>query len=94
VCDKKVQPAFKPHGAIAARMLAVQELQRKGVNLANGPYPDDPHLVERLNPPGLIPIFRRWSPDAVVRDGASAHRGKAMGEVGFERIVCRPIRLI
>lgn len=29
-------------------------------------------------------------PDAVILDGASAHRGKAMGEVGFERIYLLP----
>ena len=29
-------------------------------------------------------------PDAVIWDGASAHRAKAMGEVGFERISLPP----
>jgi hypothetical protein len=34
--------------AIAARMLTVQKLQREGVALADGPYPVDPNLLERL----------------------------------------------
>jgi len=34
--------------AIAARMLTVQKLQREGVNLANGPYPVDSGVLERL----------------------------------------------
>lgn len=43
--------------------------------------------ADRMNQTNLLPIFRKWSPDAVIWDGASAHRGKAMGEVGFARIV-------
>ena len=39
-----------------------------------------------MNQEHLIPIFRHWSPDAVIWDGASAHRAKAMGELGFKRI--------
>jgi len=40
----------------------------------------------RMNQTHLIPIFRHWSPDAVIWDGASAHRGQAMGAIGFQRI--------
>jgi transposase len=39
-----------------------------------------------MNQTHLIPIFRHWSPDAVIWDGASAHRGQAMGAIGFQRI--------
>jgi transposase len=39
-----------------------------------------------MNQAHLAPIFRQWSPDAVIWDGAAAHRGKAMGELGFEPI--------
>jgi hypothetical protein len=46
--------------------------------------------ANRMNQSSLMPIFEEWSPDAVIWDGASAHRGKAMGEVGFERIVLLP----
>jgi len=42
--------------------------------------------AKRMNQTNLLPIFKQWLPDAVIWDGASAHRGKAMGEVGFERI--------
>lgn len=41
---------------------------------------------DRMNRTHLVPIFENWMPDAVIWDGASAHRGKAMGEVGFECI--------
>jgi len=34
--------------------------------------------------------LKKWMLDAVIWDGASAHRGKAMGEVGFERIFLLP----
>jgi transposase len=44
----------------------------------------------RMNQTSLLPIFSLWSPDAVIWDGASAHRGKAMGEIGFRRIVLPP----
>lgn len=44
----------------------------------------------RMNQEHLIPIFQQWSPDAVIWDGASAHRGQAMGEVGFKRIALPP----
>ncbi len=44
----------------------------------------------RMNQSSLLPIFSVWSPDAVIWDGASAHRGKAMGEIGFRRIVLPP----
>jgi transposase len=46
--------------------------------------------ADRMNQANLIPIFEKWMPDAVIWDGASAHRGKAMGEVGFERIFLLP----
>lgn len=46
--------------------------------------------ANRMNQTQLIPIFRKWMPDAVIWDGASAHRGKAMGEVGFQRIFLPP----
>jgi transposase len=46
--------------------------------------------ADRMNQTNLIPIFRKWMPDAVIWDGASAHRGKAMGEVGFERVFLLP----
>jgi transposase len=41
---------------------------------------------DRMNQEHLMPIFQRWSPDAVVWDGASSHRGNAMGTLGFARI--------
>jgi len=44
----------------------------------------------RMNQAQLIPIFQTWLPDAVVWDGASAHRGQAMGQVGFVRIALPP----
>ena len=34
----------------------------------------------------LIPLFDGWPMDGVVWDGASSHRGKQMGQVGFARI--------
>lgn len=46
--------------------------------------------ADRMNQTSLIPIFTKWMPDAVIWDGASAHRGRAMGEVGFERIFLLP----
>jgi hypothetical protein len=46
--------------------------------------------AKRMNQSSLLPIFMTWSPDAIIWDGASAHRGKAMGEVGFERIYLLP----
>jgi len=46
--------------------------------------------ADRMNQACLVPIFDRWSPDAVIWDGASAHRGKAMGALGFERISLPP----
>ncbi len=46
--------------------------------------------ADGMNQSSLIPIFRKWMPDAVIWDGASAHRSKAMGEVGFERIFLLP----
>lgn len=46
--------------------------------------------ADRMNQASLIPIFKCWMPDAVIWDGESAHRAKAMGEVGFERIPLPP----
>jgi putative transposase len=46
--------------------------------------------ADRMNQTNLIPIFEKWMPDAVIWDGASAHRGKAMSEVGFECIFLLP----
>jgi transposase len=46
--------------------------------------------AKRMNQTHLLPIFKHWLPDAVIWDGASAHGGKAMGEVGFERIPLPP----
>ena len=42
--------------------------------------------AKRMNQQQLVPLFEGWAMDAVVWDGAPAHRGKLMGEVGFERI--------
>jgi hypothetical protein len=39
---------LRDQAAIAARMLTVQKLQRQGVNLAAGPYPVDPNLLDAL----------------------------------------------
>ncbi len=41
---------------------------------------------ERMNQEQLMPIFERWAPEAIVWDGASSHRGNAMGTLGFARI--------
>jgi transposase len=46
--------------------------------------------ANRMNQSSLMPIFEAWSPDAVIWDGASAHRGKGMSEVGFKRIFLLP----
>lgn len=46
--------------------------------------------ASRMNQAQLKPIFQSWSPDAVVWDGASAHRGQAMGQLGFARIFLPP----
>lgn len=42
--------------------------------------------ANRMNQEQLMPIFECWSPEMVVWDGASSHRGRAMGTLGFERI--------
>jgi hypothetical protein len=42
--------------------------------------------TERMNQEQLVPIFEAWKMDGVVWDGAPSHRGKLMGEVGFERV--------
>lgn len=44
----------------------------------------------RMNQAQLVPIFSQWQPDAVVWDGASAHRGQHMGALGFVRISLPP----
>ena len=44
----------------------------------------------RMNQAQLKPIFLSWSPDAVVWDGASAHRGQGMGQLGSVRIFLPP----
>lgn len=44
----------------------------------------------RMNQAQLKPIFQSWSPDAVVWDGASAHRGQVLGQLGFARIFLPP----
>ena len=46
--------------------------------------------ADRMNQACLVPIFNRWSPDAVIGDGASAHRGKVMGALGFACIQLPP----
>jgi transposase len=46
--------------------------------------------AKRMNQTNLLPIFKHWLPDAIIWDGASAHRGKAMGEVGFQAISLPP----
>jgi hypothetical protein len=46
--------------------------------------------VSRMNQAQLKPVFHSWSPDAVVWDGASAHRGQAIGQLGFRRIFLPP----
>ena len=54
----------------------------------------DNHLqwqwAARMNQAHLVPIFRQWHPDAVVWDGASAHRGQHMAALGFARIALPP----
>ena len=46
--------------------------------------------VGRMNQDQLVPIFSQWQPDAVVGDGASAHRGQRMAALGFARISLPP----
>jgi transposase len=43
-----------------------------------------------MNQTCLIPIFKKWMLDTVIWDGATAHRGKAIGEMNFERIFLLP----
>jgi transposase len=43
-----------------------------------------------MNQANLMPIFQKWLPAVVIWDGASAHRGKAMGKLGFEAIALPP----
>lgn len=44
----------------------------------------------RMNQDQLVPIFSQWQLDAVVWDGASAHRGQRMRALGFARIALPP----
>lgn len=44
----------------------------------------------RMNQDHLVPIFNQWRPEAVVWDGASAHRGQRMAALGFARISLPP----
>lgn len=46
--------------------------------------------AERMKQAHLIPIFEVCKPDAVIWDGASSHRGQAMGKLPFERIFLPP----
>jgi hypothetical protein len=46
--------------------------------------------ANRMHRGQLIPILAAWLPDAVIRDGASAHRGRAMGEIGFDSVSLPP----
>ncbi len=39
-----------------------------------------------MNQQQLIPIFGGWPMDGVAWDGAPSHRGKLMGQLGFQRI--------
>ena len=43
-----------------------------------------------MNQTQLMPVFEQWAPDAIIWDGASAHRGKARGKIGFTRIFLPP----
>lgn len=42
--------------------------------------------ADRMNQTQLMPIFERWSLDAVIGDGATSHRGRAMSNLSFARI--------
>jgi hypothetical protein len=46
--------------------------------------------VTRMNQEQLVPVFKHWSPTAVVWDGAPAHHGQDMAQVGFARIFLPP----
>lgn len=46
--------------------------------------------ADRMNQQHLMPIFAGWELEAVVWDGASSHRGNAMGTLGFARIYLPP----
>lgn len=46
--------------------------------------------AERMNQASLMPVFEAWMPEAVIWDGASAHRGNAKDTVGFEQIYLPP----
>ncbi len=46
--------------------------------------------VSRMNQEQLLPVFETWSLDAVVWDGAAAHRGKAMSQLASRWIFLPP----
>jgi hypothetical protein len=46
--------------------------------------------ASRMNQDHLVPIFSQWQPEAVVWDGASAHRGQRMKALGFACISLPP----
>ncbi|MBZ0300527.1 MAG: transposase [Anaerolineae bacterium] len=46
--------------------------------------------VKRMSQEQLIPVLDAWSPDAIIWDGETAHRGKQMAQRGFERIFLPP----
>jgi hypothetical protein len=50
--------------AIAARMLTVQKMQREGINLADGPYPIDPNLLDSLRrrPELVLQVWQTSTP--------------------------------
>lgn len=47
-------------------------------------------FVPRMNQTHLCPLFQAWAPETVVWDGASSHRGRAMGQLGFRRVFLPP----
>jgi transposase len=46
--------------------------------------------AERMNQDQLVPLLAQWQPDAVVWDGAAAHRGQRMAALGFACISLPP----
>jgi transposase len=46
--------------------------------------------LERFRQEQLKPVLAEWAPDAVVWDGAGAHRGKQLGELPIERVFLPP----
>ena len=45
---------------------------------------------ERMNQACLKPIFERWDLETVIWDGASSHRGQAIGQLPMNRIFLPP----